>query len=387
MNSTLRTQSKKITNTVLFYDIILKVYDAKKYIQFTDKIRALRNMLRSCSATAIIVDAPDLPYSLHNFLFKIFKYAERNNASISLCRPILITSFSDHRIYNSRCLTADVLFLKSQSPALQHIGTDLSLYQIIQMLQPIQTHFQSSMPFIINYCASSSTYTLHTTHYFSNSRDTTVQPDKHIQQHYINDLKDLINMQRLIADIVNDFIAVVVENDQNFALLKTTFYQTIINQQPRITAHYVNGVRNSLNQCRFIFVPIYVHAEEHYILLVVDKHEGKIFSYDSCNQIRTAVMKIIADTIHSYNITSTLITNYVDVPCSQQTNGVDCGVFVCQFAYLIHQNLPPDVDPMNVPSLRHYIFRVLMHRSFNFTSAAGKDRYINACNTLEITPL
>lgn len=106
-----------------------------------------------------------------------------------------------------------------------------------------------------------------------------------------------------------------------------------------------------------IIIPVY--KDSHWRLVVVKIPSKEIIYFDSLNLDHTKILEAVKSYLgqehlakkgSNLNFHDWKIYNFPETP--QQTNGFDCGVYMCQIANLIAVNEPITISPKNAPSLR-----------------------------------
>ena len=368
-----------------FYDIILAANRTNK--TYCMHIKALKNMHKKKHSSNIIQSHNALPCTLPLFAKNVFKHAKRHKSTYSLTHAILFTSFPNHKLYESYTISFSLLYVSPQNELkLSTIARKTCFANMIPYLHEISDKCLAPLPCIINYCNITKSYDLFTTHHHNSKSLDRITSNNKIQNYTHSALSELVNDGYLHDEIINRYFDILTQINFDYYHLSTHFYQKLTAQgtNQHEIKRWLQNYKTRINYCKILFIPVHVHSN-HWILLLVNFPFQSIICYDSLsshsNQ-HTHVMKNIAFTLHTHGYTNDLITNLHHAECSQQINGVDCGVFVCQFAYLAVKEQPLHINPLHTRQLRQYIFKVLMYKSFSFTSQDGLRIYHDACDKL-----
>ena len=108
-----------------------------------------------------------------------------------------------------------------------------------------------------------------------------------------------------------------------------------------------------------VFFPIHLASSKHWALIVVEPKHKQVVYYDSLHRNGTYLMKKIRNffkarfqkqTGNTSADSEWTLLNEPNVP--QQTNGIDCGVFVCQMAERLSRRSPFDFTQQQMPTIR-----------------------------------
>ena len=108
-----------------------------------------------------------------------------------------------------------------------------------------------------------------------------------------------------------------------------------------------------------VFFPIHLASSKHWALIVVDPKHKQVVYYDSLHGNGTVLMKKIRNFFQARFHKQTgntsadsewTLLNEANVPL--QTNGIDCGVFVCQMAERLSRRSPFDFTQQQMPTIR-----------------------------------
>ena len=123
------------------------------------------------------------------------------------------------------------------------------------------------------------------------------------------------------------------------------------------TMSWGKGVK--LFEMDIVFFPIHIASNNHWALIVVEPKNKHVGYYDSLHRNGTDLMKKIRN-FFQYRFRKQTGTTSADsewtllnepnVP--QQTNGIDCGVFVCQMAERLSRRSPFDFTQQQMPTIR-----------------------------------
>ena len=148
--------------------------------------------------------------------------------------------------------------------------------------------------------------------------------------------------------------------------LQTVFYNDLMRPMPgrrrsfserhrTEAAHWTKDI-DTTHPDATIFIPVNVNRN-HWILLVVDNREKKVFSLDSLRSQRLAQRTNIMKWVEHEHIAKNVnfdkkkwSSEAVEVP--SQDNGYDCGPFVCLFAAFLSHGQELNFTQADLPKLR-----------------------------------
>lgn len=149
-----------------------------------------------------------------------------------------------------------------------------------------------------------------------------------------------------------------------FSVFLSSFFYERLTDTEQEGFSYKNVKRwvkvNLLKDVENIFIPINRGNNTHWALCVVSMTDCTITYYDSCRYDGTSYLKIIRRWLRSYffDMHSVLldISNWqlLHAENPTQSNGCDCGVFVCMFADFLSDLLPVHSADQQLA----YIFRM-----------------------------
>lgn len=175
------------------------------------------------------------------------------------------------------------------------------------------------------------------------------------------DLQTLGRLNWLNDEIVNFYIKLIIERAcSNKLLPKVYAFETFF--YPRLLQNGYSAVcrwtkRTDIFSYDVLIIPI--HLTAHWCLCVVDFSSKRITYFDSLHGDNEICLETIRDYLCQESIEKKKTKFELDgwkFECTKnipmQTNGSDCGVFVCQFAECAARRQPPRFDQTQMPNFR-----------------------------------
>ena len=130
-----------------------------------------------------------------------------------------------------------------------------------------------------------------------------------------------------------------------------------------------------ISKKKYVFVPIHLAAERHWVLAVINFFDQHMFLYDSLNGSH----EVIFDVLKEYVLLELVRKKVFEKPPSNywkswvfeayasepQENGYDCGVFVCMNTWCLMYNAPTNVSAVqkNMNLFRKYMTLCLLNET------------------------
>ncbi|XP_072200714.1 sentrin-specific protease 2 [Excalfactoria chinensis] len=186
------------------------------------------------------------------------------------------------------------------------------------------------------------------------------------------DIQTLNDLRWLNDEVINFYMNLLVERGKNddyptvFAF-STFFYPKLLSEGYRAVRRWTRNM-NLFNQ-DIILVPI--HLRSHWTLVVVDVRKKTITYFDSFGKKGTK----ICETIFQYLQEESWEKQKVKLSSSewtlhsmesheipQQSNGSDCGVFMCKYADYVSRDKPFTFTEKNMPYFRKRMVWEIIHQ-------------------------
>uniref|UniRef100_A0A8C5U7W6 SUMO specific peptidase 2 n=1 Tax=Malurus cyaneus samueli TaxID=2593467 RepID=A0A8C5U7W6_9PASS len=172
--------------------------------------------------------------------------------------------------------------------------------------------------------------------------------------------------------IMNFYMGLLVERSKKEGYpavyaFNTFFYSKLSSASHREVKKWTKGV--DIFEHDVILVPI--HLRVHWTLLVVDLREKTIKYFDSLGQkgddiCKTVLKYLEEESKEKRNIELTAsewtLHSMGTEEIPQQSNGSDCGVFVCKFADFISRDKPIIFTPEHMPYFRRKMVWEIIHQ-------------------------
>ena len=126
---------------------------------------------------------------------------------------------------------------------------------------------------------------------------------------------------------------------------------------------------------KFVFIPIHLPSERHWVLVVINFYDRHMLFYDSLSgshkAIITIIKKYVCLELLSKQVYKEVPTNYWKSwtfnmkASSTQANGCDCGIFVAMNIWCLMNNLPTDTSAVqkNMDMFRKYMALCLLKKT------------------------
>jgi len=192
----------------------------------------------------------------------------------------------------------------------------------------------------------------------------------------LNDITRLAENGLINDRILNFYLSLIklrsTDTSRKIIVLDTNFY-------PKLLQRGFNGILGgpidaaTINEIfhpstHTVLIPIHLYQEQHWTLVAVSMKERTIWLYDSLpgnrHQIVKDVLNYLKDAyFFSYGTPLNLKqwdNKLPDIPV--QTNAVDCGVFVMQFAENISRGAAHSFNQAEIPQIRLRILFEILHK-------------------------
>lgn len=140
-------------------------------------------------------------------------------------------------------------------------------------------------------------------------------------------------------------------------------------EKKQINASYYKWARkNKIENKHLILIPINIDNTHWTIMLVIPKSKIMIyldsFRQDCPQNILDGVLTFVKEYFNvDLKKENWILHNPKDVP--RQTNGTDCGIFICAWAFLIATGEPYDFQQSHMDTVRISIANLLCHANIN----------------------
>ncbi|NXG50996.1 SENP2 protease, partial [Psilopogon haemacephalus] len=186
------------------------------------------------------------------------------------------------------------------------------------------------------------------------------------------DIGTLREHRWLNDEVINFYMRLIVERNkkEGFAAVhafSTFFYPKLISGGYAAVRRWTRGV--DLFQQDLIFVPI--HLRVHWALVVIDVRRKTIKYYDSMGQrgdkICQTLFQYLREESHEKRNVELASSEWTlrsmeshEIP--QQSNGSDCGVFVCKYAEYISRDRATTFTQNHMPYFRKKMVWEIIHQ-------------------------
>ena len=192
------------------------------------------------------------------------------------------------------------------------------------------------------------------------------------------DFRSLLRNNYLNDKIIDEYLILIQQrNNRDKTLPEITTFTVFLYQKLErlgLEEGYKDTekwIREDIREKELIFVPI--HKNHHWSLIAIDTKERTVQYLDSIRGSRkiSAAPRIMKKFIEKYYLLKGEVTNFKirireDIPC--QTNGVDCGVFVCQYAERLARKAPFDFRQEDMIDIRATMIEELLESGLRSTS-------------------
>ena len=175
---------------------------------------------------------------------------------------------------------------------------------------------------------------------------------------YRNDLRSLVGESWLNSKVMDCYNCLIEKDRKDLIILSVLVYTDILRLEP-VDAVKKNKAMKSLKGIKVLYVPMTLGTSavggggSHHMLCAVNFDEKKVKMYDSYRKnneqdhtgrgekiLAFVKAKAMRDNV-PLNVDEWKIVNETNSP--QQSNGHDCGVFVCTLAYFLSEGKEMDV--------------------------------------------
>lgn len=186
----------------------------------------------------------------------------------------------------------------------------------------------------------------------------------------VYDLRTLRDRQWLNDNVIDFYLSMVSERSKNsrgslpacFAF-STHFFSTLQSRGYSSVARWAKRKGIDVTKQDFIFVPINRH-NTHWCLAVVNNRDRRFEFYDSMNGAGTAALDLLRDYMYQQTADTSPGANRAEMgydkyaifstlPCPQQQNSYDCGVFVSKMVEVLSRDMDiMSFSQQDMPNIR-----------------------------------
>lgn len=173
----------------------------------------------------------------------------------------------------------------------------------------------------------------------------------------MSELKLMIDPLYLLSDLIINAYGKVIMEDYPEYYVTDTFLISQWRTNSTISQNQINRIKYKTR--KLVFIPLHVNSN-HWTLCAVSPSERYLKYYDSLHLYREDDTSPIPYKNHITNFLASVDPginySFTRVPCPQQNNGSDCGVFVCAFIEkLITEKNVNSIRASNMQSIRYYV--------------------------------
>ncbi|OXB65267.1 hypothetical protein ASZ78_001574 [Callipepla squamata] len=186
------------------------------------------------------------------------------------------------------------------------------------------------------------------------------------------DIQTLNSYQWLNDEVINFYMNLLVERNKkdNYPTLyafSTFFYPKLISLGYGAVRRWTRNV--DLFKYDIILVPI--HLREHWTLVVVDVRKKTITYFDSLGKKRDKICEIVLQYLQEeswdkqkvkLSCSEWTLRNMEAHEIPQQSNGNDCGVFMCKYADYVSREKPITFTENDIPYFRKRMVWEIIHQ-------------------------
>lgn len=199
-----------------------------------------------------------------------------------------------------------------------------------------------------------------------NRSDNSVLCDKFMIEVTVRDFKTLAPGRWLNDTIIEFFMKYIESNTAKVVAFNSFFYSTLADRGYQGVRRWMKRKKAAINDLDIIFAPVNLN-QAHWALSIIDLRNRKILYVDSLSSGLTSTAFAIMKDLQSYVIEESKGDLGEDfelchLECPRQTNGFDCGIYVCLNTLYYSKGCSPTFTHKDASAMRLYIGYLILSK-------------------------
>ena len=159
-----------------------------------------------------------------------------------------------------------------------------------------------------------------------------------------------------IIQVINFYMGLIMENFDDVFGYSTFFYTKLLSDGYQAVSRWYKG--DDVLTKRLLVFPVHQAECSHWCLAVANVLNKQIVYYDSLKKENSICLEVLSSYLHKLG--SIRFSRYEDRNIPMQSNGYDCGVFVCLYARYLAERSAFSFNQKDIPAVRKQMVTELL---------------------------
>ena len=151
-------------------------------------------------------------------------------------------------------------------------------------------------------------------------------------------------------------MGLIMENFDDVFGYSTFFYTKLLSDGYQAVSRWYKG--DNVFTKRLLVFPVYQAECSHWCLAVANVLNKQIVYYDSLKKENSICLEVLSSYLHKLG--GIRFSRYEDRNIPMQSNGYDCGVFVCLYARYLAERSAFSFNQKDIPAVRKQMVTELL---------------------------